>query len=486
MALPLGAEDRSAVPQIRYLDGSTAATPLGAWRSGAEVAAAARPLQVAGREPIPTAGILAALSIALDLTEGQLPGHALRTCFIASRVADILGLPRVDRSALFFAAFLKDAGCSTNAAAVSRIFGVDDIELKRNQATIGRSTLAYAAFTIRNLPSAEPIPVRLRRLIRIGLEGPRERRLLEQARCERGADIARNAGFGSDVSTAILDLHEHWDGGGEPRGLKGSAIDPLARVLTACAGLDVFLSTHGREPALRVLRERRGSWYEPQVVNAIVLGAERGLLDELAAPGLSARTLALEPDDGQRSSDEDDIDRIASAFADIVDAKSPFTGSHSQRVAALAESLATRLGVPVADAVDVRRAGLLHDIGKLGVPNTILDKPGALTEAEFEQIRRHPELTRRILAPITRFDRVAELGASHHERLDGLGYFRGLTAPELSTGARIVAVADVFEALTADRPYRSAMPRERALAIVVEETGDHLAADVVSALRDVV
>jgi putative nucleotidyltransferase with HDIG domain len=485
MALPLGADDRLVLPQIRYLDGSTSATPLAAGRDMTRAGSTPQ-LQVVGREPIPTAGILAALSIALDLTEGQLPGHALRTCFIAGRVGDIMDLPRQDRSALFFAAFLKDAGCSTNAAAVSRIFGVDDIELKRKQATIGRSTLAYAAFTIRNLPSAEPIPLRLRRLIRIGVRGPRERRLLEQARCERGADIAGKAGFAPNVAAAILDLHEHWDGGGEPRGLKGSAIDRLARVLTACAALDMFVTTAGGDAALRVLRERRGTWYDPDVVNAIGRAAELGLLDELAAPGLAARTLALEPDDAQRSSDEDDVDRIASAFADVVDAKSPFTGSHSQRVAALAESIAMRLGLPVADTVDVRRAGLLHDIGKLGVPNTILDKPAALTDAEFAQIRRHPELTRRILAPITHFDRVAELGAAHHERLDGLGYFRGLAAPELSIGARIVAVADVYEALTADRPYRSAMPRERALAIVVEETGNHLSADVVDALHEVV
>ena len=130
----------------------------------------------------------------------------------------------------------------------------------------------------------------------------------------------------------------------------------------------------------------------------------------------------------------------------------------------------------------MRRAGLLHDIGKLGVPNMILDKPSRLEPSEFEVIRRHPELTLRILEPVPAFAAVAELAACHHERLDGRGYFRGLTEPELTMGARIVAVADVYEALTADRPYRPAMPIETALGILRAEVGEHLAGDVVEAL----
>jgi HD-GYP domain-containing protein (c-di-GMP phosphodiesterase class II) len=151
----------------------------------------------------------------------------------------------------------------------------------------------------------------------------------------------------------------------------------------------------------------------------------------------------------------------------------------------MAASIAERIGLTATTVIDVRRAGLLHDLGKLGVPNMILDKPGALTAAEFEQIKRHPELTLRILEPVTELGGVAEIAACHHERLDGLGYFRGLTAPDLALGARVVAVADVFEALTADRPYRAAMPVERALAILDEETGGHLAADAVAALKSI-
>jgi putative nucleotidyltransferase with HDIG domain len=481
MALPRRSTSDSVDPYvIRYLEGSTTSSPV-------LPKATDRPdLQLVGREAIQTGRLMAALSTALDLTEGQLPGHSLRTCYLAMRLAEALGLTDAERETLFFAAFLKDAGCSSNAAAVTRIFGVDDITLKGRQSTIDRSIIAYAAFAIRNLPAAEPLPLRLRRLIKMGLSGRTAQRAVEQIRCERGASIARKAGFGEAVASTVHDVHEHWDGGGNPRGLKGQAIDPMARILAACQGLDVFVSTKGRPDAIRVLAQRRGTWYDPDVAGALLDETSVGLLDDLAAPDLVGRTMSFEPDSVIRLSDDTAIDRIASSFADIVDAKSPYTGSHSKHVAELAEGVAIRMGLPPEDVIDVRRAGLLHDLGKLGVPNMILDKPGPLESEEFEIIKRHPELTLRILTQIPTFASVAELAACHHERLDGRGYFRGLTAPSIALGARIVAVADVWEALSADRPYRPAMPTDRALAIMREETGDHLAADAVAALTGLV
>ena len=218
----------------------------------------------------------------------------------------------------------------------------------------------------------------------------REHHLVEQLRCERGAAIARKAGFSDRVGEAIHDLHEHWDGKGQPRGLSRDRIHPLARILAACQGLDVFRATRGRVVATRVLRERSGGWYDPDVSGRLLDLLDAGLYDELAAPDLVGRTMALEPERIARISDDEDLDRIASAFADIVDAKSPLTASHSQRVAGYAGSLADKLGLSAAESADVRRAGLLHDLGKLGVPNAILDKPAALTAAEYEESSATP------------------------------------------------------------------------------------------------
>jgi len=433
--------------------------------------------------PLRTSELLAALSVALDLTEGQRAGHAVRTCYLAMRLADRLDLKPAARSSLYYAALLKDSGCSSNAAAVSELFGTADQQLKGRQATAGRSLLAMAWFSVSNLP-AEPLPRRARRLINLALSGERERRDVEQLRCSRGAGIARKIGFSDEVSEAIMTLHEHWDGHGLPQGLRRDQIPLASRIIAVCAGLDVFSTDRGPALAVGVIRRRRGSWYDPLLTDHLLTLCADGVLEDLKASDLKAQVFGMEPRGLVQMSTDTDIDVIATAFADIIDAKSPFTGRHSQNVARIADGLASRLGLPDRDRLDVRRAALLHDIGKLGVPNTILDKPGPLDAAEFAIIKRHPELSLRILEPIAAFTRVAQIAASHHEKLDGTGYFRGLDAESLGMSARIVSVADVFEAMTADRPYRAPMAREAALALMRKSAGSHLAAEVIAALND--
>jgi putative nucleotidyltransferase with HDIG domain len=431
-----------------------------------------------------TSELLAALSVALDLTEGLRAGHALRTSYLALRVADRIGLPPETCRELLYIALLKDAGCSSNAAAVSRIFGIDDQELKARQAVAGRSLLAMAYLAVRSLPH-EPLPLQVRRLIGLALSGTRERRAVEQLRCERGADIARKVGCSDAVAEAITDLHEHWDGRGLPRGLRHDAIPLMSRIVALCAGLDTFNSVRGPVYARDVVRHRRGRWYDPDLSRQLLEMCDNGLLDELGSPSLKERVFAAGGDQAIAFANDATIDRISSAFADIVDAKSPWTGRHSQRVAEIGLQLARRFGFAGDRLRDVRIGGLLHDLGKLGVPNTILDKPASLEPHEWAVIKRHPQLSREILQPIDLFKDVAEIAACHHERLDGKGYFRGLAAESLGLSARIVAVADVFEALTADRPYRPGMSHEQAMAVLRNASGDHLAAEVIDALADV-
>ena len=169
--------------------------------------------------------------------------------------------------------------------------------------------------------------------------------------------------------------------------------------------------------------------------------------------------------------DEDQLDRVAEAFARVIDAKSPYTASHSAGVATYALAIGAAMGMAPTQQRDLRRAGMLHDIGKLAVSSRILDKPGRLTDERVRRCASTPRYTLQILERVRCFRHLAGIAASHHERLDGRGYHRGLAAFDLPRPARILAVADVFEALTADRPYRAAMPLEQALAIVREQAG---------------
>jgi HD-GYP domain-containing protein (c-di-GMP phosphodiesterase class II) len=234
-----------------------------------------------------------------------------------------------------------------------------------------------------------------------------------------------------------------------------------------------------------MVRERSGRWYEPEVANAFLeIAADDPLWDDLQREDLAGLVRDLDPPELDRVADEAELDRVCEAFADVIDAKSPFTARHSRGVAAYALLIGQTLGLGRDELRDVRRAGLLHDIGKLGVPNSILDKPGKLTDDEFATMRLHPRFTEEILRGVEAFAPFAEMAAAHHERMDGRGYHRGVRAGDLSPAARALAVADVFEALTADRPYRAPLAPEAALEIMRRDVGEHLCPTMLEALED--
>jgi putative nucleotidyltransferase with HDIG domain len=161
------------------------------------------------------------------------------------------------------------------------------------------------------------------------------------------------------------------------------------------------------------------------------------------------------------------------ALARTIDAKSPWTAGHSERVTAYGVALATRLGLETATIDDMRRGGLLHDIGKIAIPNHILDKPGQLTPDEMAIVKRHPEIGARIIEPLAEYATALPIVLQHHERWDGSGYPFGLRGEEISLGGRIFALADVFDALTSDRPYRRGWSLDAVGALFARETGRH-------------
>ena len=305
------------------------------------------------------------------------------------------------------------------------------------------------------------------RVVRTGTQGARA---LTETRCERGAQIAQMLGLPEGAAAAIGSLGEHWDGKGHPVGLRGEEIPLLARVFQLAQTAEVFVRDFGVDAACEMAVSRSGTWFDPALVELFLsLRGDRAFWQSLAADDLRPGLIALEPTGRQIVADDARLDRVAEAFALVIDAKSPYTYRHSTRVAELAVATASALDFDSDALRDLRRAGLLHDIGKLAVPNSILDKPGRLTDDERRRVEQHPRLSEQVLSRVGRFAGIAALAGAHHEKLDGSGYWRGLTADAISQPARVLAVADVYEALTADRPYRAALQPEQALAILADD-----------------
>lgn len=429
--------------------------------------------------------VVSALSQALDLTEGQPMGHAIRSCILGMRIAEELRLPSQDCSDLYYALLLKDAGCTSNAARMHQILGSDDIRAKRevkleDWTKLSLSGLCYA---FRNTLPQSSFWRRAARVLDLGTKRKQNNRELISARCERGAEIARKVGLTENAASAIRSLDEHWDGGGYPEGLAGDQIPLLARIMCVCQTVEVFASEFGAETAIEVASERSGSWFDPEIVRIVKsLEDDEGLWEKVEAPDPRPYLLRMEPGAALPASPER-IDSLCQAFAEVIDAKSPYTFNHSVGVADAAMIIAGRMGLAENTLIMVRRAALLRDIGKLSVSNAILEKPGKLTDAEWKIMRLHPVYTRVVLKTISGFENLAFVAAAHHERLDGSGYPDGLSAPEMPITARIIAVADVFHALSEKRPYREALAPETVFSMMEREAPQKLDADCIAALK---
>jgi HD-GYP domain-containing protein (c-di-GMP phosphodiesterase class II) len=427
--------------------------------------------------------VIAALSHALDMTEGHPVGQAERSCLIGMRVAADLGLGEEERFALYYALLLKDVGCSSSAARMCELFGTDDIALKTHGKLVDWTKPAQVArYTSRHVAAGGRI-ARAQRTLSVLRSLVAEGKAIVETRCDRGASIVARLGFPDATADAVRALDEYWDGRGQPYGLKGDEIPVLARIACLSQTFEVFFATHGLIAARAMARERRGRWFDPAVVDVILaIGPDDALWSDLARDDIGSLVRLLEPVERVLVLDDAGLDTICEAFADVIDAKSPFTASHSRGVATYAGVIGRELGFSRPDLQQLRRAGLLHDIGKLGIPNTILDKPAKLSEEEFARIKLHPGYTERILSGIPAFASIAAIAAAHHERMDGRGYHRGVPAGDLPIGARVLAAADVFDALTAERPYRSPMDPDAALAIERSDAGKALDPVVVEAL----
>ena len=431
--------------------------------------------------------LIGSLSHALDLTEGQPKGHCVRACWIGSHVGAAIGLGGTELRDLYYTLLLKDLGCSSNAARICELYLTDDLAFKRGYKTIGDGLPEVLGFVFAHTGLRAGLAARLRAVANILRNGKKITDDLIQTRCTRGAAIAHRLRFGDAVAAGIASLDEHWNGCGRPEGLAGEAIPLNARIALLAQVIDVFHSLGGRDAALREARERSGSWFDPALVRAIEdVGGDDSFWRTLGSPAVEAAVFAMEPGTGRIVVDDDYLDDIAAAFGEVVDSKSPYTSGHSERVAQIADALAERLGLAPARRRWLRRGALLHDVGKLGVSNAILDKPGPLDADEWACMRAHAAHTEAILGRIGAFAELARVAGAHHERLDGTGYPRRLAGDRIALETRIITTADVFDAISADRPYRAAVPVPQTLAMMRELVGSAIDPLCFEALEQIV
>src|SRR5579863_7994920 len=422
---------------------------------------------------IRTSELISALSYALDLTEGRSMGHSVRTCVMGMRLAQHIGMAPEEQADLYYALLLKDAGCSSNSSRLFHILNADEIRAKRDVKTTDWTKVGFESlnFALSHVATESSLPERMWKLLQVAATQQADSRDLVKIRCERGSYIAKKLGFSDAVAEGIHSLDEHWSGGGYPNHLMGAEIPVFSRIANLCQTLEVFYEARGEEESLNAVQERSGRWFDPELVAAAMSLSKQGTLwIGLDSKDLLENVLVMEPEERRLVADDATIDSICLAFADIIDAKSPFTYQHSNGVADAAMDIAIHFGMSELEKKQLRRAALMHDIGKLSVPNNILEKPGKLTDSEWQVVRDHPYYTFQILKRVPAFKSFSNDAAAHHERLDGSGYWRNLSGNSISTVARILSVADVFDALRAKRPYRDALPLEQVFSIMRKES----------------
>jgi len=394
---------------------------------------------------------IAALCLATDLATGQPLEHGFRRALLGVWLGEELGLSRHELSNVYFVALLGTVGCTIEGAAFARFFK-DDIAFGE-QIVLRDPTrpIEMAAFFLRKIGEGDPPSRRARKVLSAALLGPTESQII----CR---DVALQVGemleLGPEIRQAVGQCHEHWDGRGGPRRLKGEELSLAARIFRIAHDAEIFNRVGGGEAAVGVIRQRAGKVYDPRIADRFCEVAGH-LLSRLESETTWDEVLATEPAPVRLLSLQE-FDSMAQTVANFVDMRSAYTLGHSPRVAAVAEIAARALGLSDAEATALRHAGLLHDLGRAGVPVAVWNKREPLTASEWDRMKRHPSFTELVLARSSALGHLGILAGLHHERLDGSGY-RGVPASFLSVAAQVLAVADAYQTKLESRPHREAM-----------------------------
>ena len=424
--------------------------------------------------------LVAAFSLATDLGMGQPMDHVLRSWAIAARLGDHLGVEPAERGALYYVATLAWVGCVADTPEVAAWFG-DDIAFRGDSYQVDFSGLPMLGFMLRHVGAGSPALRRLHLAANLVVTGGKgiERGLM--AHCLTTAQMAERLGLGAEVCGPLQQMFTRWDGQGVPGEVGGDAIALSMRLFHLADTVEVFHRTEGVDAAVAVARARRGKHFDPAVVDAFCAHAPEVLGD--SSPASDWRNL-LEDEPGlQRRLTERELDVALEAMADFTDLRSPSRAGHSRAVAGLVARAAVTTGLVATDVVALRRAALLHDIGLHGIPATILDKEGALTDTESERMRMHTYYTERMLARPPSLARIGAIASLAQERSDGSGQHRGLSGPAIPVTGRLLAAGCAYRTLTEPRANRPAMTAKQATAELRSEVRvGRLDADAVDAV----
>ena len=418
--------------------------------------------QVAGgsdRAQVRLAELVAALSLGIDLGFGQPMEHVLRQCLIALRLAEGLGLDEEQRAVVYYTALLVNVGCHTDAHEQAKWFG-DDIALKSVKYDHEPRSLRMATTGMRQLGAGSPPLHRFRLGLAFALSGHREVDGMIEHHAAIARTMAEQLSLPDDVVEAIGAAYERWDGRGWPGELEGDDVPLAARVAHVAEYIEVANRLGGVEAARKLARERGGGDFDP-VLAGLVETEGDVILSGLDTVGVWGAVIDAEPAlavvlVGER------IDEALLAIANFVDLKSPYFLGHARAVSELAAEAGRGFGLSEDEVRLLRRAGLVHGLGRLGVSNAILDKPGPLGAGEWERVRLQPYVTDRMLRQSEALAPVARIAVQHRERLDGSGYPRGLSGAAISREARILAAADAYQAMREPRPHRPERSAEEA------------------------
>ncbi len=411
------------------------------------------------------AELVATISLGTDLGLGQPMEHVIRQTIIALRLADLLELDDSEREVVYYAGLLAWVGCHTDAYEQSKWFG-DDIAMKRDVMFIGSTLPELARFLVSHVGAGAGPVDRIRTGLAFPREGMRWFSGLLASHWQAADLFAARLDLGEDVRRSLVESYEWWNGRGAG-GLAGEEILLTSRVVYLADVVAAFERLAGFDAAVACARERSGTQFDPALVELFCRHAPE-LLAGLDGETQWAEILDAEPGLA-RLLDDDGLDQVLAAMGDFADLKSPYFIGHSSEVADLAGRAAELVGLAEAEVRNIRRAGLVHDVGRLGVSNAVWDKPGELTLTEMERVRLHPYLTERMLAGSPALADVAAVAVLHHERLDGSGYPRGLVGNAISTSGRVLAAADRYATLTAERPHRLAHSPEDSAGLLRDD-----------------